>query len=502
MTAMQPAQAQPAAEWTTAAPRKLDPQRVKNARHLAEHGFVPPYSFRPTHAIADLSARFGGVGVGEKGPEVIVHGRVAGVRHMKKTAFLDLRDPRGVRVQVSVVLEEVPAHVREATRLLDLGDRVAAHGVMTRTQRNELSVQVRDWTLLSKCLQAAPSDGLDAENRLREPWLDRLFHDEPRLRVMARGRVKAALRGVMMEEGYDEIDPPLLSRSYGGASARPFETESHALDERLFLQISPEIALKKAIVGGWDAVYTITRNFRNEGIDPSHSPEFDAIECYRVGADYHDMMDLAERLVCAAAIAANGHLELEWKGHAIDLGTPWARVPMRDLVLRHYGLAEASLEDLRSLVERESLDVTRCVSPAMAVNLLFEARVQATLVQPTFVMDYPVEISPLTRAHRVTPGLVERFELFIAGMEFANAYSELNDAFEQERRLLAQDEERRRGDEEAHPLDWSFVDAMRCGFPPTGGLGIGVDRLIMLLTGAPTLRAVLVEPLVRTLEDG
>jgi len=492
----------PRLDELTSNPRRLDAQRVDKLRRLDAMGYAPPYRFVPTHDIAQFHATFGRLGVGEEAPdEVAVHGRVDAIRRMAKAIFVDLRDPEGARLQMCVQ-RPAAGPLFDGAALLDTGDRIAVHGRPLRTQKGELSVRAEKLVLLSKCLQAAPNAGLDAENRLREPWLDRLFDDAARQRLLARARVKRALHDVMAVEGYVEIDPPLLSRSYGGAAARPFVTESNGLGgEQLFLQISPEIALKKCVVGGLDAVYAVTRNFRNEGIDPSHTPEFDAFECYRVGADYVDMMDLTERIFRACAQAANGTTRVTCRGAEIDFAAPWRRVRMRDAVCEALKLGDPDLDALRDALQEHSLDASRASSEAMAINLLFEARVQETLVQPTIVLDYPEEISPLTRAHRAAPGLVERFEAFIGGTEFANAYTELNDPFEQERRLRLQEEERRRGNDEAHPLDWSFVDAMRCGFPPTGGLGIGLDRMVMLLTSSPTIRAIQTEPLVRSLPE-
>lgn len=490
--------------------QNLDAVRLEKATTLRAAGKASPYRFIETHQLADLKARFATIAAGETTHEdVRVQGITGRPRRMKTGTFATMRDDAGAELQVYFPVALADYALVE---LVDNGDWLGIKGKVMRTKRGELSVLADEWHVLAKCIVTIPSDGLDEENKQRRPWL--YYRTEPaaRVRLAARAKIKRAIRLVLDEQGYQDMDTPYLNLSYGGAAARPFTTRCNELDGTIvYLPVSPEPFLKEMVAAGYPKVYTVARNFRNEGADNTHNPEFDAVEAYAAGRDYTDMMDLAERLIQAAALATNGTLEATWRATRdkdgninpmnVDLAGRWRRVTMRDLVFAHYGIHSADLDELLAIIRKENLDSAKATSIPMAINTLFEGVVQTTIVQPTFVMDYPVENSPLTREHRTQPGLTERFELFICGVEFANAYSELCDPIEQERRLREQEERRRQGDDEAHPLDRGFVDGLRTGFPTCGGLGIGIDRLAMLLTGASAMREVWFAPLVKPLPE-
>jgi lysyl-tRNA synthetase class 2 len=371
-------------------------------------------------------------------------------------------------------------------------------------------VKVVDWTMLSKALQPLPDKwhGLaDVEKRYRQRYLDLIVSPHTRETFRRRARIVSTMRRWLDERGFLEIETPVLQTEAGGADARPFETHHNALDLPLTLRIATELHLKRLVVGGFERVYELGRIFRNEGVSTRHNPEFTSVEIYQAYADYHAMMELTEELIVAAAREVCGGMQIIYQGIEVDLTPPWRRATMHDLVREATGLDFTAFEASDPLESRaraaaamaaaglEVPDAADCLGRLLVES--FEQAVEATLIQPTFVLDYPVENSPLARAHRSKPGLVERFELFIVGRETANAFSELIDPVDQRSRLEAQQERRRAGDPEAQTVDEDFIHALEVGMPPTGGLGIGIDRLVMLLTDSPSIRDVIAFPLLR-----
>ena len=429
---------------------------------------------------------------------------------MGKLAFFTLADESGTvqlyleRTYLEEAHPQEPGVFAHLTTLTDAGDWIGATGTLRRTDRGELSVKVRDWTMLSKSLQPLPDKwhGLaDVEKRYRQRYLDLIVSPHTRETFRRRAVLVSTMRRWLDERGFLEIETPVLQTEAGGADARPFATHHNALDLPLTLRIATELHLKRLVVGGFERVYELGRIFRNEGISTRHNPEFTSIEVYQAYADYTDMMDLTEQLLAHVCQQVCGTTRITYQGTEIDLTPPWRRATMHDLVQDATGLdftAFSSRAEAAAAMEAKGLEV-----PALADSVgrllveAFEQAVEGTLIQPTFVIDYPVENSPLARAHRSKPGLVERFELFIVGRETANAFSELIDPVDQRQRLEAQMARKAAGDDEAQQVDEDFIHALEVGMPPTGGLGIGIDRLMMLLTDSPSIRDVIAFPLLR-----
>jgi len=439
----------------------------------------------------------------EAHPErVAVAGRIVALRSFGKLLFLSLVED-GARVQASARAKEMDPAAFEFVRGLDVGDFVRVEGPLWRTRTGELTVDAREVDLLAKSLRPLPEKwhGLaDVELRFRRRYLDLLVNEDARRIALVRSRATTALRAALDARGFLEVETPALQPLYGGAAARPFETHHALYDQKLYLRISDELYLKRLIVGGLDRVYEIAHNFRNEGVSRKHNPEFTMMECYQAYADYRDMMELVQGLVRETAERAHGSARIEVRGEKLDLAAPWPRVSLRDAIAEATGidvLAAADLGALREAVRGRGLDPGDAPTWATLVDALFSAHVEPRLVQPTLVVDYPRELSPLAKRSAADPRLVERFEGFVAGMEIANAFSELNDPDDQRERLVEQAGAKARGDEEAHPLDEDYLQALEYGMPPTGGLGVGVDRLVMLLADAPHIREVVLFPHLR-----
>ncbi|KEF41174.1 MAG: lysyl-tRNA synthetase [Cyanobium sp. CACIAM 14] len=486
--------------------------RLEKARTLESLG-RPPYAlgFSPSHRTADLQQSHADLAKGEeRAVHVAVAGRVLTRRVMGKLAFFTIADESGPiqlfieKATLQAAHPEDPESFAQITGLVDSGDWIGVHGSLRRTDRGELSVKVTDWVMLAKALQPLPDKwhGLaDVEKRYRQRHLDLIVSPHTRETFRRRARLVSAMRRWLDERGFLEIETPVLQTEAGGADARPFATHHNALDLSLTLRIATELHLKRLVVGGFERVYELGRIFRNEGVSTRHNPEFTSVEIYQAFADYHDMMDLTEQLVAEVCREVCGDTRITYQGTPIDLTPPWRRVTMHELVAQATGLefgafadrpqAAAAMESAGLAVPEAADSVGRLLVEA------FEQVVEASLVQPTFVLDYPVENSPLARAHRSKPGLVERFELFIVGRETANAFSELIDPLDQRGRLELQQERRRAGDPEAQTVDEDFLQALEVGMPPTGGLGIGIDRLAMLLTDSPSIRDVIAFPLLR-----
>ncbi|MAE93719.1 MAG: lysine--tRNA ligase [Deltaproteobacteria bacterium] len=435
-------------------------------------------------------------------PRVAIAGRVKALRSFGKLLFMTLVDD-GVSLQVSARKQEVSPEVFAFAKQLDVGDFARVEGVVWRTKKGELTVDIRRVEILAKSLRPLPEKwhGLsDVETRYRQRYLDLIANDEAREIAVFRSRVLTALRSFLDGRGFLEVETPVLQPLYGGAAARPFTTYHNTLDQQLYLRISDELYLKRLVIGGLDRVYEIGHNFRNEGISKKHNPEFTMLECYEAYADYRDMMVLTEAMVTEVAERVCGTTKVDFQGEKLDLAGPWPRVTIRDAIAEGTGvdiLAAPDLPALQEAVRAQGLHPGEAPTWAVLVDELFSEHVEPRLIQPTFIMDHPVELSPLAKRSAEDPRLVERFEPFVAGMEIGNAFSELNDPDDQRERFTAMETAREQGDDEAHPMDEDFLLALEHGMPPTGGLGIGVDRLVMILADAPNLREVILFPALR-----
>ncbi|MDH5422757.1 MAG: lysine--tRNA ligase, partial [Acidimicrobiia bacterium] len=438
----------------------------------------------------------------ETGEMVTVAGRLLNVRSFGKLRFGVLQDHSG-QIQLFVSKAVLGDAAFEIFDLIDNGDWVGAHGEVITTKKGELSIRVDRFDLLAKSLRPLPDKwhGLqDQERRYRQRYLDLTVNEEARATALARIATVRSLRRSFEERGFLEVETPMLQVKPGGALAKPFVTHHKALDLDMYLRIAPELYLKRLIVGGMDKVFEINRNFRNEGIDTTHNPEFTMLESYEAFADYEDVMAMTEQVVAAAANDVTGSSVVMYQGQPVDFTPPFRRLSMLDAVNEQLGLGlayDTSLDELRRIAGDLQIKVESSWGPGKLIAMLFEATVEDRLWAPTFVIDYPVEVSPLSKRHRTDPDVTERFELIVAGRELANAFTELNDPAEQRRRFELQAAARAAGDDEAHPIDEDYVRALEYGLPPTGGLGIGVDRLVMILTDHASIREVVLFPHLR-----
>ena len=483
-------------------PSELLAERRAKLERLREGGVDPyPHSFGDRVEIAEVRAAHEDLGPGEQTDDRYrVAGRITARRGHGKAAFLDLRDRSG-QIQLHSRADALGESEHEALVGLDLGDIVGVEGVAFKTKKGELSLRVEAWTLLAKTLRPPPDPyyGLeDVETRYRKRELDLMANPEARELFELRARVLAAVREWLDERGFLEVETPVLQPLYGGALARPFTTHHNALDRDLYLRIATELYLKRCIVGGIERVYELGKDFRNEGISHKHNPEFTMLEWYEAYADYLGAAERTEQLVAFVAERVLGTTQIERDGRRIDLAPPWRRVTLREAIKERTGIdlaARPSREELAAAIGSEPDDAAGW---GKLVDGLLSKLVEPELIDPTFVLDYPVELSPFAKAHRETEGSVERWEAFVGGIEIANAFTELNDPDEQRRRFEQQREEMARGDEEAQPFDEVFLEALEYGMPPTGGVGLGIDRLVMLLTGARSLREVVLFPAMRS----
>lgn len=477
-------------------------QRLQKLRRLREQGINPyPYRYERTHLSSDILGRFEEL----RGSPVRIAGRLMTMRVMGKASFAHLLDQSG-KMQLYVRRELVGEEQYALFKSLDLGDFVGVTGKPFLTRTGEITVEAGEVVLLSKALRGLPEKwhGLtDTETRYRQRYLDLISNEESRKVFQIRSRTIDGIRRFLVDRGFLEVETPILQPIHGGAAARPFVTHHNALDRDLYLRIALELYLKRCVIGGIERVFEIGRIFRNEGISTKHNPEFTMMEVYQAYADYHDIMVLLEEMISTVAMQVLGTTEIEYNGNTIDLKAPWPRLSLRQAIMDESGVdydlyptAEGLYEAVRALGLRPEPGASR----AKLIDVLLSEYVEPRLVQPTFLLDYPVEMSPLAKRKRDDDAVVERFEAFIGGMEVANAFSELNDPLDQRQRFEQQMADKAAGDEETQPMDEDFLTALEHGMPPTGGLGLGLDRLVMLLTGNPSIREVILFPQLRTRE--
>jgi len=476
-------------------------QRRAKLDHLVQSGH-DPFSvtrFERTHLAQPILDGFADL---EDQP-VAVAGRVRSLRRHGKVVFAHVEDPSG-RIQVYFRRDDVGEARYHLLEDLDIGDFLAVRGTVFRTRTGEITVAAREFSMLAKALRPLPDKwhGLkDVEIRYRQRYLDLIVNPDVRKVFLARSRIISELRRFLDGRGFVEVETPMMQPIPGGAAAKPFITHHNALDVDLYLRVAPELYLKRLVVGGLERVYEINRNFRNEGVSTRHNPEFTMLEAYQAYADYGDMMDLTEALVTHVCRAVTGGLQIAYQGQEMDLTPPWQRVRLSEALAEHAGIDPARLDETASAREvcgELGLPDGEDLPLSTMVGNVFDTFVQPKLIQPTFVVDYPTAISPLAKRKPGDPRFVERFEPFMAAQEIGNAFSELNDPIDQRQRFEEQMAERAAGDDEAHPMDEDYVRALEYGLPPTGGLGIGIDRLVMILTDSPSIRDVILFPQMRS----
>ena len=489
--------------------------RIEKLDQLRAVGMNPfAYSWTSSHRMADLQSKYADLPNGEEidDTEVAIAGRIMARRVFGKLAFFTLQDETGNiqlfldknRIQACMG-DRFPDAFANLKQLTDMGDIIGARGTIKRTDKGELSVYVKEFEMLTKSLLPLPDKfhGLtDITTRYRQRYIDLIVNPDVRETFRRRALITASIRRYLDRDGFIEIETPTLTSEAGGADARPFVTYHNTMDMELYLRIATELHLKRLVVGGFEKVFELGRIFRNEGISTRHNPEFTSIEVYQAYADYNDMMALTEALITTAATEVLGRTEIEYQGTPIRLTSPWKRITMHEAVEAATGVDFAAFTDLalaKAAAKAAGIhNIDDCSSIGQLLNEAFEQKVETTLIQPTFVTDYPIEISPLAKPHRSKPGLTERFELFIVGRETANSFSELTDPLDQRDRLEAQAARRAAGDLEAQGVDEDFITALEYGMPPTGGLGIGIDRLVMVLTDSPSIRDVIAFPLLKS----
>ena len=483
--------------------------RKEKLTKLREAGVEPyPQKYEPTHFSVDILGDFDNL---EK-KDVTIAGRIMSMRKMGKASFFHIQDQQG-KIQVFIRRDDVGEDNYANFKLLDMGDFVGVNGYVFKTKMGEISIHANELTVLCKSIRPLPvvkeKEGetfdafADKEQRYRNRHLDLIVNPEVKDTFVKRAKIIKGLRDYLDNMGFLEVETPALQPLYGGANARPFITHHNALDQQLYLRIADELYLKRLIIGGIDRVYEIAKDFRNEGMDRNHNPEFTMLEFYWAYADFEDNMNLVEDMIRSVAESIDA-LQLKWGDMDVDLSKPFERLPILDLLKEVTGedLTEATDEQMQSICKVNHVDVEDNANYGHMLDALMSELVEPKLVQPTFITDYPKAISPLAKKHRNgNPHLVERFELFIGGSEFANAFTELNDPIDQRERFESQARLAEEGDDEAHPVDENFLKAVECGMPPTGGVGIGVDRLVMLFTENVSIKDVILFPAMRTEEQ-
>lgn len=476
--------------------------RLAKLNALREKGYNPyPYSFKPNAFAEDLQKKYAGLAAGENTEDrVTVAGRAMAVRN--SGMFIDLKDISG-KIQVFCHKSHLDEAGLDLLKSLDVGDLVGVSGFVRRTPRGELSIAAEKFDIIGKSLQPLPEKfhGLtDVEARYRQRYVDFIMNDDSREIFKKRCQITSAVRHYFEQHGFMEVETPMLQTIMGGANAKPFVTHHNSLDMDLYLRIAPELFLKRLVVGGFDRVFEIGRNFRNEGLDKKHNPEFTALEAYQAYADYNDMAELIPDMLRFVCREVTGSEVITVNGVEIDLSQPFKRASIVDLVKEYAGIdlmQAATVEEAREMAKSVGIDASACSNWGKVVQLAFDEKAEPRLVQPVLVMDMPRDISPLAKTHRSNPRLVEHFDAYIGGMEVGCAYSELSNPLEQRARFEAQCAEREAGDDEAQMLDEDYVVALENALPPTGGMGMGIDRLAILLTGAETIRDVIAFPTLR-----
>jgi lysyl-tRNA synthetase class 2 len=476
---------------------RITEQRLGSLSKIRACGIDPyPRSYHPSHTVREAITLF--EQQGEVSQDISLAGRIISKRSIGKMSFLDIRDSSG-KIQLSLRYDVLGQQKYELLQDFDIGDIIGAQGKLFRTRAGELTLEVSDFTMLCKSLRPLPEKwhGLaDVEKRYRQRYLDLISNEESRSIFILRTKIVTAIRSFLDKQGFMEVETPVLQSRAGGALARPFVTHHHALDEDLYLRIALELHLKRLVIGGFDRVYEIGRVFRNEGISVKHNPEFTLLECYQAYGDYNDIMRLVEEMFRHIAKEIMGDTKLAYNDEAIDLSLPWQRIDLREAIKNYCGIDFEDYPDavfLRSRMAELDMDVDPTKGRGRLIDELISTFVEPKLIQPTFLLDYPVEMSPLAKSKRGNNRLVERFEGFVGGREVANAFTELNDPVEQRERFMQQLKEHA-GDEEEEIADEDFLQALEYGMPPTGGLGIGIDRLVMLLANQQSIREVILFP--------
>ena len=483
----------------------FDQTRIDKIAALRERGLsLFPPTFDRKDTIFEIKTKYAEITHDKSEESVTVAGRIYIVRKHGKTIFADLGDESG-KVQLYIRKNDLGDEQFDLfNQYIERGDIIGVTGHVFRTKLGEITIWVDSFVLLTKAVCSLPEKfhGLrDVEKRYRQRYVDLIVNDENRQTFRNRSRIISLLRRYLDDNGFLEFETPILQPVYGGANARPFTTYHNFLDQKLFLRIAPELYLKRLVVGGFEKVFEISRNFRNEGVDADHNPEFTMVEIYQVYRDFSDMMELTEKIVTSIIDRMHGKYELPFGETMLNFTAPWKKLTMEDAVKEIAGIEifSHSVEELRTLAHEHRIeDPDKPRNQREYLIAFFEALVEEKLVQPTFIYDYPVENSPLAKRHRTKEGFTERFELFIAGMEVGNGFSELNDPVDQKERFEAQDEKRRLGDVEAQMIDYDFINAIGYGMPPTGGVGIGIDRLVMLLTNNDSIKEVILFPSMKT----
>jgi lysyl-tRNA synthetase, class II len=480
--------------------------RREKMNTMRENGLDPfGKRFERTHSINELVEQYGELekeDVEEKNVEVTIAGRMMTKRGKGKAGFANIQDLTG-QIQVYVRVDAIGEEAYEVFDSSDLGDIIGVTGTLFKTKVGELSVKVQNYTFLTKALRPLPDKfhGLkDVEQRYRQRYLDLIVSQESRETFITRSKIIQSMRRYLDDNGYLEVETPMMHSIAGGASARPFITHHNALDMELYMRIAIELHLKRLIVGGLEKVYEIGRVFRNEGVSTRHNPEFTMIELYEAYADYQDIMSLTENLIAHIAQEVLGSTTVQYGEYEVNLKPEWKRLHMVDAIKEYTGVdfwKQMNVEEARELAKEHGVEITEHMLYGHIVNEFFEQKVEEKLIQPTFIYGHPVEISPLAKKNEEDSRFTDRFELFIVAREHANAFTELNDPIDQRERFESQLKEREQGNDEAHEMDEDFVEALEYGMPPTGGLGIGIDRLVMLLTNSPSIRDVLLFPLMR-----
>ncbi|PQD93978.1 lysine--tRNA ligase [Pradoshia eiseniae] len=473
---------------------------------IAEMGLDPfGQKFVRTHLSQEIINEFSGLENEEleaKNIEVSIAGRIMTKRGKGKAGFAHIKDVSG-QIQIYVRKDAIGEDAYELFKIADLGDIVGVKGIIFKTKVGELSIKVNGFTFLTKSLRPLPEKyhGLkDIEERYRKRYLDLITSEESQKTFIARSRIIQAMRRYFDDNGFLEVETPMLHSIAGGASARPFVTHHNALDMPMYMRIAIELHLKRLIVGGLEKVYEIGRVFRNEGVSTRHNPEFTMLELYEAYADFHDIMDLTENVIAYIAQEVLGTTTIPYGEYEVNLAPKWTRLHMVDAIKEYVGVdfwKEMTVEEARALAKEHDVQITETMAVGHIINEFFEQKIEEKLIQPTFVYGHPVEISPLAKKNAEDPRFTDRFELFIVAREHANAFTELNDPIDQKQRFEAQLKEREQGNDEAHMMDDDYIEALEHGMPPTGGLGIGIDRLVMLLTNSPSIRDVLLFPLMR-----